>query len=331
MAAAFWWVLTLSGSQASAQSGAELPAGFHWSATELQDHPLVGRLWSSEARGHVPLHTLKEAMSRADFLLLGEVHDNPDAHSLQAWAVAMRASIAPKPAVVFEHIRTNQRDRLAQFAELGRATGRPGTAPDLMRLLDWSESGWPAEEMFSPLFEAVLAADLQIYAGGPAREQVRRAAKGDEGFLSAIERSRLLLDMPMQLELADALTAELRESHCGILPEAALGPMAQAQRYRDAVLADTMLTASSDHGAAILIAGNGHVRSDRGVPWYLRRRAPGKAVVSLMLVEAAADQADAQSYVPQDPAGRPAAEFVLFTPRAKRADPCEAMRRPGKG
>ena len=51
--------------------------------------------------------------------------------------------------------------------------------------------------------------------------------------------------------------------------------MAAAQRYRDAHMADCPHRGSARHGSAILIAGNGHVRADRGVPWHIRQRAPG--------------------------------------------------------
>ena len=102
--------------------------------------------------------------------------------------------------------------------------------------------------------------------------------------------------------------------------------MAYAQRYRDAHLADAMLKASNQHGGAFLIAGGTHVRTDRGVPWYLRLRAPGKNVVSLMFVEVEDGNTDAGAYVPRDPDGKPAVDYLVFTPRADRPDPCEKMR-----
>ncbi len=95
----------------------------------------------------------------------------------------------------------------------------------------------------------------------------------------------------------------------------------------NARLADAVLKADAEHGSSALIAGNGHVRTDRAVPWYLRERAPGKTVVSVMFVEVQDGRTDPRAYIPLDPEGRAAVDYVVFTPRAERADPCEKMRR----
>ena len=143
------------------------------------------------------------------------------------------------------------------------------------------------------------------------------------------EQARLGLDRPMPAPLADALRRELVESHCGALPPQALGGMAAAQRYRDAHMADALVGAAQRHGSAILIAGNGHVRADRGVPWHIRQRAPGTPVTTVLLMEVLDGQTEPADYVVRDPEGRPAADFIILTPRAERADPCEALRKKG--
>ncbi|HML29856.1 MAG TPA: ChaN family lipoprotein, partial [Hyphomicrobium sp.] len=126
----------------------------------------------------------------------------------------------------------------------------------------------------------------------------------------------------------DALAIEeIEDAHCGSLAKDALEGMAFAQRYRDAHLAGSVLKAVQQNGSAILIAGSGHARTDRAVPWYIRKLAPEKRVVSVIFVEIADDSTDAQSYVPRDPDGQPAADFVVFTQPAERGDSCEAMRK----
>ena len=46
-----------------------------------------------------------------------------------------------------------------------------------------------------------------------------------------------------------------------------------------------------------------------------------------MLAEVEDGRTEPLDYVPRDPDGRPAVDVVIFTPRAERSDPCEAMRR----
>jgi uncharacterized iron-regulated protein len=172
-----------------------------------------------------------------------------------------------------------------------------------------------------------MAARLPIYAGDLPRARVRSVARGGLLQIATEERTRLGLDRPLPAPLADALRDELQESHCGALPPQALGGMAVAQHYRDAHMADALLAAGQRHGSAILIAGNGHVRSDRGVPWYIRQRAPETPVVAVLLLEVEEGRTDPADYVPRAPDGRPAADFIVFAPRAERADPCEALRK----
>jgi uncharacterized iron-regulated protein len=264
-------------------------------------------------------------------LLLGEVHDNPMHHQLRAWLIAQKpaCTYGCKPAseaVVFEQIRADQQPALEQFKALAEAGGV--TTDDLFRLLEWDKSGWPPAAIYKPLIETVVAAKIPIFAGNLPRERIRAVARG--GPIPPEDRARLKLDNEMPAALAEALNKELAESHCGALPPEAMGGLAAAQRYRDAHLADALLTAQKRHGFAILIAGNGHVRSDRGVPWHIRERAPGTSVTSVVILEVEEGKTDPEAYVPRDPEGKPAADLLIFTPRAERDDPCEKMRK-GKG
>jgi uncharacterized iron-regulated protein len=315
------WCAVLMAARATAQTGAS-PYGFPWQETVSRDHPLVGRAWSAADGAFLDPTALTAALARADFLLLGEVHDNADAHALQGWAIRRRTEAASKFGVVFEHIRTDQQTALAEIGKLGRVA----TPQELFSQLDWSKGGWPADTKFAALFSAVLEPRLPIYAANPSRQQVRAVARGEEGALPAVERTRILLDAPWDKPLADALYNELKGSHCGAMPESAVPAMIVAQRYRDAAFADVMLTAAADHGAAILAAGNGHVRTDRAVPWYLRQRAPGKKIIAVMMLEVEEGKTDPATYAPRTPDGKPAVDFVIFTPRAERPDPCEALR-----
>jgi len=268
------------------------------------------------------------ALSAHGALLLGEMHDNPAHHLLQAAAVTEFAVSGSKdaPAIVFEQIRDDQQAGLDRFADFNRNATRLATVGDLKRFLDWDKSGWP-KDIYDPLFKAVIADKLAIYPGDVPRAAIMKTAKKGESSLPAAERTRLGLDSPLGARLDAASLKGIEDAHCGALPKSAFGGMAYAQRYRDAHLADAVLKASDRHGGAFLIAGTEHVRTDRGVPWYLRQRASGKKVVSLMFVEVEDGNTDPGSYVPRDPDGKPAADYLVFTPRADRPDPCERMRR----
>ncbi len=286
-------------------------------------HPLQGRalavtesLRGGAATAEAPA-VLGAAMAAPGIRLVGEVHDNRDHHALRAAGLA-----AGGGAVVFEQLRADQQPAIDAFMALPKGKR---TLDALLGAVEWDKSGW-AKYDYMPLLEAVIAAGLPIYAGDPPKELIRKAAKEGRGALAAEERQRLGLDTPLDPSLHEASLTELEASHCGAMPKTAFGGMAFAQRLRDATLADVALQANERHGAVTVFAGNGHVRSDRGVPWYLRLRAPGLRVAATMLVEVEDGKTDPEAYVPRGPDGKPAADSIVFTPRAAREDPCAAFR-----
>lgn len=303
-----------------------------WSKAAGKAHVLAGRALDARAgrflasQWPAAMPDIAGHVARGGILLLGEVHDNPDHHLVRSWLIA-RAARASKvrPAAVFEHIRADQQSRLDEFTQFNATARRLATASDLFRFLDWDKSGWPSSRMYQPLFSRVIQARLPILPGDAPRDRVRAVARGNTGAIDATERDRLKLDDPMPRPLLDALAVELRDSHCGALPAQAFAPMSLAQRYRDAHLADAALAAADKHGSAIVLTGNGHVRTDRGVPWHVQLRAPARPVLAIMLLEVEATRRDPQVYVPRAPDGSAAVDVIIFTPRAERADPCAAM------
>lgn len=331
-------VAVLSGMMAAAcpvvaQSSTSLPqlSG----SSESAAHPLalkfatVGDRSRTSALADDPDRFLAPLLA-SPIVFLGEVHDNADHHALRGWLAANIPEIRRHtagglagPAVVFEQLSTDKQPAIDAFMALPKESR---TLDAFFKAVDWDKSGW-AKYDYRPLFQSVLDAGLPIYAGDAPRDLIRKAAREGATALPAAEQKRLGLDVPLDPSLHDASLTEIEASHCGLMPRTAFGGMAFAQRVRDATLADVALGAMERHGSVIVIAGNGHVRSDRGAPWYIRQRAPATAVSTTMLIEAEADKTDPEDYVPRGPDGKPAADTILFTPRIERPDPCEEMRK----
>jgi len=291
-------------------------------------HPLMGKVFDARSAPDKPvlieladLLRIIEA-GRGQIVLLGEQHDNTEHHRFQAMITAKRAE---PTAAVFEQFDARQQPGLEAFAA-ARAKDAGNANLDLLkRETDWAKSGW-SKYNYDALLTAVIDAGLPIYAGDVPRDMIRKVAKEGESALAADERTRLGLDEALGDKFDAASAAEIEESHCGMMPKTALGGMALAQRYRDAQLADVAMKAAAKHGSALVFAGSGHVRTDRGMPWYLSRRAPDKTVVSVMMIEVENGKAEATDYLARDPDGKPAADFLVFTPKAERDDPCEQFR-----
>jgi len=262
----------------------------------------------------------------ADIILLGEIHDNPIHHKLQACLLATAVGGAARPAaVVWEQIRVDQADRLRD-AVAGLEGPLDQRTQQLGAALKWDKSGWPAWELYAPIARVALDAKLPMRAGDAPRAIIRAVARKGVSALDPAERARLGLDAPLPGAEQKRLLDELAASHCGLMPASAFANMSVAQRLRDAHLAAALVSAHRETGRAVLIAGNGHVRSDRGVPWHLARTLPDARVVTVWMSEQTPGTAAAPT-VPKGANGEPAADLVLTAAPPQRPDPCEQMRK----
>ncbi|PIV75469.1 MAG: hypothetical protein COW55_05335 [Rhodobacteraceae bacterium CG17_big_fil_post_rev_8_21_14_2_50_65_11] len=236
------------------------------------------------------------ALSGADVVVLGEVHDNPAHHTWQG--EALRA-LSPA-AVVFEMLTPDQ-----------AAMVTPASRIDLDALgvaIGWAESGWPEFALYRPVFAALGAA--AVYGAALPYDAVRGAIEDGAAARFDGDAVRFGLDEPLPGDQQARRERLQAGAHCDALPEALLPGMVEAQRLRDASFAATVLEALSETGGpVVLITGNGHARMDWGVPGVIARAAPGVTVISVGQVEA---QPEAQ------------APFDVWrvTPSVDREDPC---------
>ena len=285
-----------------------------WRSSELADHPLVGTVWDARKRRPTTRAALDAACARADLLLVGEVHDNPDHHRLQLELVEAVVRAGRRPAVALE-----QFDREHQAAlDRARAAG-PRDAGEVADAAQFDRRGWEWP-FYEPLVALALREGLPLVATNLSRRDAFAVVERGYAALGDGAAERLGLAQPPAAAQLAAIEAAIRDGHCGKLPERIVPGMAAAQRARDAVMADALLARSSS--GAVLIAGNGHVRRDLGVPVHLAGRAPERGVLAVGVVEVATDMVRADDYVAPAAGDAPRFDFAVFTPRTPRPDPC---------
>jgi uncharacterized iron-regulated protein len=308
---------------ASAQRLVEEPISSSrtWITEEDAALPLVGRIWDVRAGRFVDDAALMAAAAGADLLLLGETHDNPDHHVLQARIVRQVTAAGRRPALAFEMLPTTQQETVD--AALARAPRDPDVLGAALR---WDESGWPDFVMYRPIFAAGLDAGLPIVAANLPRAVVKDLVTKGAGALDAPLRERLEREEPLAPEALASLREEMRESHCNELPDAMLEPLVLAQRAKDARMSRRMVEAGAGGRGAILVTGKGHARTDRGVPSYLAKDAPGQKVFSVGFFEADPDKPEPAAYAQDYGTSQPPFDALVFTPGAEREDPCAGLR-----
>ncbi|MBO6826129.1 MAG: ChaN family lipoprotein [Sneathiella sp.] len=220
---------------------------------------------SATADNNVKLSEIGERIDAAKYVLIGEKHDNPHHHKVQA--AILRQNVSAGDIVVFEMLKSTQQDAIDGFNTGQIAFEELGAA------LKWSESGWPEWAYYAPLFAAAKDVGATIVAGSLPIPELKKTEL-DEAALDEGAKA--------------ALTQDIKVGHCNLLPEQALAPMMRIQMQKDALMAKKMLTVPSDR-KAFLIAGNGHVVKDRAVPRYLPTNSTNTVVVGFAEKGAEAD------------------------------------------
>jgi uncharacterized iron-regulated protein len=250
---------------------------------------------------------LVRAMQGHRIVLVGEVHDNAAQHALRAAALRQWIITGARPAIAFEQF---DRERQPDIERARRE--RPRNVDYLIAQAkgpgDWN---WDA---YRPIVALALEYDLPIIAANLSRRDAMRVAiDGWSAVFDAAAHDELKLDaLPANFRRSheDAIAA----GHCNLLPPDALPAQARAQMARDIVMARS-LRPYLDRGA-VLLAGNGHVRRDIGVPFWLSADV-ARTAVSIGLLEANDDGSVPESTTDFD--------AYVITKRAERTDPCKGL------
>lgn len=258
-----------------------------------------GRIRDVRAGQYLDEEALLRVLEPARYRLLGETHDNPAHHAIRARLVDALGRSGLRPRVAFEQFDAAHDGSLQALLRTRKAI----TSEDVARAVEFDRKGWNWE-FYRPIVEAALRHGMRLRAANLSRSEAMQVAR--RGATSAPPDR-------WTDEQQKALEAVIVDGHCGALPEKAIPGMVAAQRARDAKLAEALR--DPPHDGVVLIAGNGHVRRDFGVPLYL-----GAPSVSVGLVEVGTGEARPRDRdLPFD--------YAWFTERTERPDPCEGFRK----
>ena len=262
----------------------------------------LAAIWLSAACAGAPLQAdLKPdvplpAALRFDrpVVLLGEVHDNAVQHALRLRAFRAWLGSGARPALAME-----QFDRTQQAVIDRELSQTPRPSADALIAAAQGSPGWHWP-YYKPFIELALAHGLPILAANVPREQARavmRQGLQAQGFDPLVPPAML-----------QQLAGEIEASHCGQLPPGLAPQMALSQVARDQFMAQ--LLNQHAHRGVLLLAGNGHVRTDVGAPYWLDAATRQRSVAIGVL-----EQGDTST----------AFDRRVFTAPQPRPDPCAGM------
>ncbi len=241
-------------------------------------------------------------------LLLGELHDNAALHALRARGLAALLAQGDRPALLMEQFDREQQPALDALQTPGHIPTGSALQAQVDALLAVGGPGWHWP-FYRPVLALAVAHGLPVVAANLSRADARRVAQ--LGLAATGWRA----DVPA--DLRQAQTAAIAAGHCGQLDDASAARLALAQVARDQAMAQ-LLTRYAPRGA-VLLAGNGHVRADIGVPRWLDAglRARTRVVGLLETTSDGASTTAASAY-----------DAVLRGPAQPRPDPCADLQMP---
>lgn len=261
------------------------------------------RIWSAAKAAYVTPADVFAAARDADYVLLGEKHDNPLHHRLQA---AVIDHLAPGArAVAFEMLPEDLQGRVDAYFTAGGDAARFGEA------VSWSALHWPAYAIYAPVVTATVAKGYAVKAADIPRPLLADVRARGVAAVDPAWADEVGLTAPLPATAQADLEATIVKSHCGHVPPGMLSKLVFVQRLRDARLAWNLSRASQ----GVLIAGAGHAH-ENAAPFYLERLRPGAKVIKIAFVEGAPESLrDVEGF-----------DYLWPTETVDSEDPCEKYR-----
>jgi uncharacterized iron-regulated protein len=246
------------------------------------------------------------ASAQSTIYLLGEVHDNPKAHSERLGLIENLISKKFRPAIAMEQFdRENQ-------AALTQAMNTCKDSDCVIQKAGGKGWNW---SFYKPVIDTALKLQLPVIAANVSSKDAMKIVR--EGLGAALSRETLRdfnLDKPLDSDLFQKQKIAIEIGHCYMLPSSAFKGMVNAQVARDVWMAKTIRDNAAN--GLILLAGNGHVRKDIGVYRWLNTAERARTQV-IAYIEAEGDTVK-----------RPEAELYdrsIGIEPFERDDPCEAF------
>lgn len=275
-------------------ASAPLPPLPAWQSPEGRSEARLGQIVDLASGQMLTPDQLVDRLTGVPQVLVGEKHDNPDHHALQLWLLQALESRRAQGSLVLEMLVPAQQARVD-------ALPRP-LPQDLAGALGWQE-GWDWT-FYGPIVRHALQQGYPVLAANLDKPEIGQIYR---------QRPELSGSHSTAPTVTEALLRQVRDGHCGMLPESQLPAMLAVQQQRDRRIAERLMQAPEP---ALLLAGSFHARKDIGVPLHLQDLGDKRGAKVLLLVEAGETVKAGE------------ADYVWYTAALLEQDYCAQFRKP---
>jgi len=242
-------------------------------------HPAPPSLTSSSIKD---LHTgetltpeqLLARLAKQPRVIVGEKHDNPAHHQIEAWLVENLPAQRPQGSVLMEMLTPSQQPAVESTKRLMQAQPEL-SATKVAEQLKW-QKGWDWS-MYGQVVMPAIQAPYPLLAANLDRSEIMafyQKPTFPAGANSADPQVR------------EAIADTIKVSHQQNIEPEQLHVMLAIQQQRDRRMAERLLAAPTP---ALLIVGGYHAKRNVGVPVHVRDLQPEAQVTVLMLAEQGAE------------------------------------------
>lgn len=272
----------------------------------------------------IPWETLVEQAAGADIVVLGEQHDDPFAHRVQAALIEALAA-REKVAVCMEMFERDEQPIVDAFLA---GTISQESLVEATDSRDWgAEGAW--DSFYQPIVDAAKKHGSPVIAANAPRRFVRLARTEAFDGLAAFTPAypgHFVVPAPIEQTAYAERFKETMRSHAApqaaakkrggkskpsVMPamtEETLEAMFRAQQVWDATMAEATVRACREHGKALLLVGQFHTDHGGGLLLRMKAAAPELEYLTISIQKATGVALRQEDY--------DRADYVVFRPVA---------------
>ncbi len=226
-----------------------------------EPEPATGDFYTGEGEPLSPDELIQEIAGK-DFILIGETHDNPCHHRIQAKIMDLLASSGQKFVLGLEMVNVRKQDVLDSFNR--------GEIPldDLPDRLEWSRTWGHDFDLYRPVFKTAREHDIPVKALNLPSGVTRRISHFGLDSLGPEDLGYLPEKITLPPEEQLTHLEKQYEMHKDFIPRdrSDLEHFIQAQSAWDSKMAEMAGYYGHDHSLPVMVlAGSEHVRRGWGI------------------------------------------------------------------
>ncbi|MFO0962366.1 MAG: ChaN family lipoprotein [Phycisphaerales bacterium] len=220
----------------------------------------------------------------ADIVIVGEQHDDANAHEVQRTIVEETFAAWPGSAVSLEMLERNEQPVVDAYLR-GEITKEEFV--ERTKSADWAGKGsW--DVFYQPIIDAARDAHAPVIAANAPREYVRRARTEGYAALRALPPDEAALISLPKDKPPDSYRERFRQVMSGdgahAISDEKLDELLRSQRLWDATMADSIVRALKDApsgGKVVHLVGQFHVEFDGGLVSEIQKRDPWARILTI--------------------------------------------------